>query len=189
MSLKIDGLSEFEADLRTAAGNIKPEIRVAMNRSVNYVKNDAQKFALYRTGNLRRSIFTVVKDGGLRGEVGQDSSMAPYGRSVEYGSKPHVIIATRRRVLADRRKGIVFGRIVMHPGFRGKAFMSPAYEHHVLGRRQIVQHVEHDGAIRRVRLSLRAVTHVADTSLIALEMLAIARIAARTDDVGVTAVH
>lgn len=42
---------------------------------------------------------------------------------VLYGTKAHIIKAKNKKVLANKKKGIIFGKSVMHPGTRPNPFM------------------------------------------------------------------
>lgn len=44
----------------------------------------------------------------------------------EYGSDPHVITISKKKVLADKETGEIFGRTVHHPGTPEQPFMRPA---------------------------------------------------------------
>jgi hypothetical protein len=93
-----------------------------------------------KTGHLGRSI--------LPGRVDKDSAQvtvnANYAAAVEFGSKPHVIVPKRARVLAwpsagaarlsgrARTRGgkstgpMIFARKVNHPGSKAKPYLIPA---------------------------------------------------------------
>ena len=49
-----------------------------------------------------------------------------YGIDVEFGTDPHIIIAKNKKVLANKKKGLIFGKIVHHPGTVAQPFMRPA---------------------------------------------------------------
>ena len=49
-----------------------------------------------------------------------------YGIDVEFGTDPHLIIAKNKKVLANKKKGLIFGKIVHHPGTASQPFMRPA---------------------------------------------------------------
>ena len=49
-----------------------------------------------------------------------------YGIHVEFGTDPHLIIAKNKKVLANKKKGLIFGKIVHHPGTTSQPFMRPA---------------------------------------------------------------
>ena len=79
----------------------------------------------------RRSTEVPVKTGQLRAsfqmEVGADTARVyptkKYAIYVHGGTRPHIIRARNKKVLADKREGRIFGRIVRHPGTRANPFM------------------------------------------------------------------
>lgn len=105
------GLGQIEVGLAKLTRHITEEIA-----------DDARKRCPIDTGELRESIHTAYP-GKHRGWVlvGTDH-WAP----TEYGSKPHVIEVRRKRVLANKETGEVFGRKVRHPGTPEQPFMRPA---------------------------------------------------------------
>lgn len=127
LTVQIQGLAGFEKDINAGAAGLQREVNSAMVKSVNVVKNDAQTIAPFKTGTLRRSIYTQIQDNGFKGIVAQDNNMAPYGIYIEMGTKPHVIVPVNAKALfwkgADHPV-----RIVHHPGFPAKPFMAPALE-------------------------------------------------------------
>ncbi len=128
ITLKIEGLDKFRDDVHRGAAEIPGQIRYAMAKAVNAVKNTAQPMAPFKTGNLRRSVYTEVQNNGFKGIIGVDANAAPYGIYMEYGTRPHAITAVNKRALANVRANIVFGKIVQHPGTAARPFMAPALE-------------------------------------------------------------
>ena len=130
IQVTIAGLDEFKADMASAPAELRSQIKWAMVQSVNAVKNSAQGLAPYKTGTLRRSIFTDVTSDGMRGVVAQDSSIAPYGILQEYGTQAHEITPVNKKALFWPGALHPVKR-VMHPGFGAHAFMSPAVENNL----------------------------------------------------------
>lgn len=127
IQVTILGLNEFKADLSNAPAEIQRQVKWAMVQSVNAVKNTAQEMVPYKTGTLRRSIFTDVAESGNRGVVAQDPSIAPYGIMVEYGTAAHDIVPVNRKALFWKGALNPYKR-VHHPGTKAKPFMAPALE-------------------------------------------------------------
>lgn len=73
----------------------------------------------------------IKDDSGTGNEVrmliGPDKKAAWRLRFIEFGVKPHEILAKHSRVMVDRN-GIVYGTRVHHPGFAEKPFMRPALD-------------------------------------------------------------
>jgi len=51
-----------------------------------------------------------------------------YAEAIEYGVDPHVIKVKNKKVLANKKKGQIFGKQVMHPGQEAQPFMRPALD-------------------------------------------------------------
>jgi len=51
-----------------------------------------------------------------------------YAEAIEYGVDPHVIKVKNKKVLANEKKGLIFGKSVMHPGQEAQPFMRPALD-------------------------------------------------------------
>lgn len=101
---------------------------------------EAKRLVPRRTGNLRRTIrigahtdtYVEIRAGGQR-NVG-------YAAAVEFGSKPHVIVPRKAKVLAwggartlggrsrAGSRATNFARRVNHPGTRAKPYLIPGIE-------------------------------------------------------------
>lgn len=83
---------------------------------------DARRLAPVDSGDLRDSItFEVTSE--TSGRVGSPLS---YAADVELGTRPHVIRAQSKKVLADREQGEFFGKEVHHPGTPAQPYLRPA---------------------------------------------------------------
>lgn len=138
IDLKIEGLEEFKGDVQKGADGIKDEVQKAMVNSVNTVKNTAQDTVAYKTGTLRRSIFTDIQDNGFTGIVGVDSNMAPYGAGIEFGTAPHIIVPVNKKALFWKGALNPY-RKVNHPGTRPNPFMGPALENSLAAIQQFFE--------------------------------------------------
>ena len=125
-SLRIDGLDQLKANIAKGGAEVKREVKKAMSESTSNVMIKARELAHHKTGNLQRSIQNRVENDGLTGIVYQDTDMASYGPGLEFGTSPHDIVPVRKMVLADRKAGIIFGKLVHHPGNKPYPFMAPA---------------------------------------------------------------
>jgi len=129
-SLTIDGLDDLKDKMGQAGDKVRQEVKKAMVKSVNKVKNTAQTLAPYKTSTLRRSIYTDVADSGFLGTISQDSNIAMYGSFMEFGTAPHVIEPVNRKALYW--KGLAYPvRRVNHPGTAPRPFMQPALENNI----------------------------------------------------------
>lgn len=83
-TIKIEGLQEATARLRSGNEQLKQWLGDALYRATTLVKNAAQPLAPYKTGTLRRSIHNRVES-NVTGIVYQNADEAIYGRRIEYG--------------------------------------------------------------------------------------------------------
>lgn len=81
-----------------------------------------------RTGKLRDRIYAKFKSGTIRGAVWEIISPAKYSIFIEKGTKPHYIRPKDKSVLrwVEPGGGIVFSKIVSHPGNRPYGYMKSA---------------------------------------------------------------
>lgn len=103
-------------------------LNVATERSIKVIQRNAMREAPVNKqkggGNLRQSIRSRMI-GKTRGEI---EVGAKYGIFVHEGTRPHIIRATRKKVLANRRSGAVFGKTVRHPGTKPNRFLDRAID-------------------------------------------------------------
>lgn len=80
----------------------------------------------YRGGNLRKDIKVISykKDSVTIG----NTQKAPYAKFVHDGTRPHIIKAKNKKVLANKRAGVVFGKKVKHPGNKANPYLMNAWE-------------------------------------------------------------
>ncbi len=75
------------------------------------------------TGRLRNSIKVIPQGDGLL------IWMADYGKFVEFGTPPHVIMPTEKKALKFKGdEGIIFAKKVKHPGTRPNPFIRTALQ-------------------------------------------------------------
>jgi len=129
IEIKVEGFKEMQDHINKAVSGANSTYTKAMFKATSTVQSAARK-NLYvghglKRGTLRRSIFTKVS--ALKGIIGVGEKYGPY---VEYGTRPHTILPTRRKALAFKDKGgkLIFARSVRHPGTREIPFMRPAAE-------------------------------------------------------------
>lgn len=126
--LKIEGLSQLIKDAERVGGELPEMMRREMVQATTMIQNNARRIGpdrfQNRTGNLRRSITKEVTNAS-RGRV---YVQAEYGLPVETGTRPHVILPKKRKMLAFKINGkMVFARKVNHPGSRPYPYMEPAF--------------------------------------------------------------
>ena len=89
---------------------------------------DPETGVRHPSGWLRSSLTGRVVPAGSDSWVGIVATPVSYALFVEFGTKPHVIRARNRRVLANTRTGDVFGPVVHHPGTPAQPFLRPALD-------------------------------------------------------------
>lgn len=99
------------------------EINNAIFKSAYKIESESKRQAPAVSGKLRQMITTSLSF--LRGVI---SANALYSIYVHEGTRPHIITIKNKKVLADRRKGIIFGKSVKHPGTKANRFMVRAVE-------------------------------------------------------------
>jgi hypothetical protein len=95
---------------------VEVAVRPYLNGAASDIADDIRGNILgarnYRTGRLYRS----VRSRRNTVQVGTD-----HWHFIEFGTKPHIIAVKRKKVLANRATGQVFGKLVKHPGTRAYA--------------------------------------------------------------------
>jgi len=99
------------------------EIHNAVEKSLYKIENTAKREAPAKSGDLRKHIGSKFEI--LKGSV---ESKASYSIYVHEGTKPHDIFPVNKKVLADKRKKIIFGKRVRHPGTKPNQYMLRAVE-------------------------------------------------------------
>lgn len=94
------------------------EMNDAIQKSAYKIESESKREAPAISGKLRQMITTSLSF--LKGVV---SANALYSIYVHEGTRAHTIVPKRKKVLADRRKGVIFGRKVRHPGTAPNRFM------------------------------------------------------------------
>ncbi len=128
IKIKVKNLDQIQSIFKKAPVKMARELNLAVNRVLLKVEGTAKRKAPVNKkgggGNLRQSIRSRMT-GLARGiiEVGAD-----YGVFVHEGTRPHTIRVINKKVLANRREGQIFGKIVNHPGTRAQPFLKDALE-------------------------------------------------------------
>lgn len=128
VTIKVKNLDKIKAMFVKAPMKMTTELNKAINRIVVKVERDAKRNAPVNKqsggGNLRQSIKSAMI-GVARGkvEVGAD-----YGVFVHEGTRPHIIRVRQRKVLANKRQGKIFGKVVQHPGTKANPFLQDAVD-------------------------------------------------------------
>lgn len=99
----------WEQKVETA---VKPYLAGAADDIADDIRSNLLSAGNYRSGALYRS----VRSHRNKVKVGTD-----HWRFIEFGTRPHLIVAKKRKVLANRATGQFFGKAVKHPGTRAYA--------------------------------------------------------------------
>ncbi len=128
VKIQLKGYNKIAETFKKAPARMTRELGIAIKSVVEKLENDAKREAPVNKqsggGNLRQSIrgrMTGAASGKIEVGVG-------YGVFVHEGTKPHTIRVSRRRVLANRRTGNIFGKVVKHPGTKANPFLTRAVE-------------------------------------------------------------
>lgn len=123
----IPNLDRIVTAFKTAPEQMRREFIDALDISTKKIEAEAKKRAPVNKetggGNLRQSISSSVM--GLQGKV---IVGAKYAIFVHEGTRPHIIRARTKKVLANERTGSIFGKVVKHPGTRKQPFLQEALD-------------------------------------------------------------
>ena len=123
MGITIKGGDQFKARLQKLAEKHPEVLDHALDDTADAMSLEAQRIVPVDTGRLRGSI--NVKREFLVKVIGTN---VEYATDVEFGTGPHEIVAKNKKVLADKKKGIIFGKRVKHTGTKPQPYMRPAFE-------------------------------------------------------------
>lgn len=126
--LEIKNLKELKAAFGKAPRVATEEYARALERSARKIEGDAKRNAPVNKqsggGTLRQSISSRMQ--GKASAVVE--ARAKYSAYVDQGTRPHTIRVINRKVLANRRTGQIFGKVVKHPGTRKQPFFTDAVQ-------------------------------------------------------------
>jgi HK97 gp10 family phage protein len=121
-TIKVEGLTELKAAFKVAPEIAIPELKKAIQTSVNLIRPIMVKNAPYKTGKLRQNIY--ARTSGLKGTVGPDLTTTKYALFVHEGTRPYMIYPRKASVLAFRvGSKMVFAKSVRHPGIKANPFV------------------------------------------------------------------
>lgn len=126
LKIELKGFDTIIKGLKKSPEVAVKELGIALGKSMVVTHNQALKEAPVNKqgggGNLRQNI-KQNRINKLRGEI---DSKAKYSGYVHEGTRPHIIRAKRKKVLANRRTGQIFGKVVRHPGTQPNPYMERA---------------------------------------------------------------
>ena len=119
-------MQRIAADMENSTRQFEQEAKQIVMRSTLNAESEAKQRAAVQTGNLRSSIGSRFKNGGLTGIV---EATAAHAAFVEFNTRPHIIRAKRAKFLRFKKGGTYhFRKSVQHPGTTAQPFMRPALE-------------------------------------------------------------
>ena len=128
ISIKIENLDQLKRAFEKSPAIATREFGQAIEKTAFKIEGDAKRKAPVNKqsggGNLRQSISSRMT-GKASAEI---VSKAKYSAYVDQGTRPHIISVVNKKVLANRRTGQIFGRMVRHPGTRAQPYFSDAVQ-------------------------------------------------------------
>lgn len=126
ISIKIQNLDGLKRAFQKSPSIATSEFGRAIEKTTFKIEGDAKRKAPINKqsggGNLRQLI-TSRMTGKASAVI---ESKAKYSAYVDQGTRPHIISVVNKKVLANRRTGKIFGRVVKHPGTRAQPYFSNA---------------------------------------------------------------
>ncbi|MBI5071669.1 HK97 gp10 family phage protein [Candidatus Falkowbacteria bacterium] len=135
INLEIKNLDKLQDSFKKYPAIAERWIQRAIEESIAEIQKNAIRGVVpWRIGRLLQSFGEGIKYGRLWGKIGPTVNYALF---VHEGTRPHVIEAKNKKVLANKKAGLIFGRRVNHPGTKPNRFMnriaeksSPAIQKH-----------------------------------------------------------
>lgn len=128
IKLEIRGLDKLREAMQRAPEKTVEEVSLAVQKSILVYKSQAMKEAPVNKGTGGGNLRQNIKERMINKVRGMVTSFAKYSICVEDGTVPHTIKVINKRVLANKRTGQFFGKIVHHPGTRPNPFMKRALD-------------------------------------------------------------
>ena len=117
--IEIKNLKELQEAFKKAPQIVDKELQAGTKEAGKLVLATEKQEVPVKTGQLRRSITLDYKPISVA-----IYPTVKYALPLHEGSKPHVIVPVRKKVLAFRKGGkLIFARRVNHPGYKGNRFV------------------------------------------------------------------
>jgi HK97 gp10 family phage protein len=132
ITVTIKNADEIKEAFKQAPIKIIKNLNFAIGRIILQVESDAKKEAPVgptHTGEQTASNMVGTIHSKMTGPLmGMVYVESPYAIFVHEGTRPHIIRAVNKKVLANKRTGQIFGKIVHHPGSRANPFLQRAVD-------------------------------------------------------------
>ena len=149
---KLNGSRKVQDALRKLGGETEKQLKDVTKLALQNIRSTAARTVAVDEGRLKSSIETTLVRGGLGGSV---ETRVDYASDVEFGTKPHKIVAkngkalrfvaqagsrltdrralfvsskTGRLITAQKNARAVYVKSVNHPGTKAQPFMRPAFK-------------------------------------------------------------
>jgi len=122
-------MQKLRVDLERYNNTIQKGIKSEIQRATLNIQTGAKQRVAVDTGTLRSRIETEIIHLGFTGRVIANTN---YAEGLELGTRAHVIVPRRSKMLAWKARGSktwILAKKVNHPGTRPKPFLGPALDH------------------------------------------------------------
>jgi HK97 gp10 family phage protein len=126
IKIELQNAKQLQAAFRKSPQIATREYALALETSARKIEGDAKRTAPVNKqsgGGTLRQLISSRMEGNTKAVI---ESKAKYSSYVDQGTRPHTILVRRAKVLANRRTGQFFGRVVKHPGTRKQPFFTDA---------------------------------------------------------------
>ncbi len=135
VTVEVQGLRELSERLRVLPLEIQKQIMVgAVDAGAQVIQREAERLAPKKRGfsSPKSLVSRIIRRRKSDAEVSEVQvsilAKAPHAHLVHFGTAAHEIRAKRKKVLADKAAGKIFGKTVKHPGAKAQPFLSRAFE-------------------------------------------------------------
>lgn len=120
ISINAVGVAVAQQTVAKLADAPDAAVRALAQRIYDLAETAADKHT--KTGALRRSLYLRSVSGGYA--IGHDLKMAPHAIFVHWGTRPHIIKPSKRKVLRWAAGGrFIFAKWARHPGYKGDPYL------------------------------------------------------------------
>lgn len=140
LQIKIGIVGTLREKVVAAMQQIRPAFvaeltRLLLEAAARATRRASGEVVKVRSGHLRRTIGPPTVQETASGAAGELRVGATYAPFLEYGTRPHRIVARRGKALRflDRTGTLRFARSVNHPGTRPRPFFGPSWDEMVAG--------------------------------------------------------
>lgn len=102
------------------------QLKKVLFKSMIKMQELATITAPFDTGLLASRINLIPQTEGYENYI--LGAATEYAEAVEFGTDPHIIKIKNKKVLANKKKGLIFGKSVKHPGTEAQPFMRPSLD-------------------------------------------------------------